>query len=259
MTEKEIKKALDEIRANFAFEDMLLTGEDEKNCHAVLSGKVPENEMVETILKRLTSNNMIKVKMINDSYDGQDSVYCYQNSNTLINKFNITDETKLVSYECSLASVRAVGLLKAPVDGKFDFRHLKAIHKRLFQDIYSWAGQARTVDISKGTYFCLSQYINPASKEIFQNLKEDNFLRELNRTDFVNKVASYMSDINQLHPFREGNGRTQRMFFAQLVKEAGYELNFERWDNNERMQADEYAMAGKMEKLIALFNSSVSQ
>lgn len=257
MTEKETEKKLAEIRANFAFEGMNLTDKDEKNCHAVLSGKVPENEMVETVLKHLTSNDIAEVKIMNDLYEGQDSVYCYQNSNTLINKLNITDETKLVSCECSLASVRAAGLLKDPVDGKFDFLHLKAIHKRLFQDVYSWAGHVRTVDISKGAYFCLSQYINPASQEIFQNLKKDNLLTVLNRTDFVNKVASYMSDINQLHPFREGNGRTQRMFFAQLAKDAGYELNFERWNNNERMQADKCAMAGKMEKLIDLLDSSV--
>jgi len=107
------------------------------------------------------------------------------------------------------------------------------IHRQAFGDIYDWAGQVRTVSIAKGSMFCRPQFIEPATAEICQQLRDENFLRGLARVHFVDRVhflawvyflarvTRYLGEVNAVHPFREGNGRTQRAFFGQLAAAAG--------------------------------------
>lgn len=83
-----------------------------------------------------------------------DHVYCYPNSDILINKLNIHDGLILQAAERDLTSRRLVMLQTNPIKGTFDFLHLKKIHEFIFQDIYSWAGKERTVDIAKSNMFC---------------------------------------------------------------------------------------------------------
>lgn len=82
--------------------------------------------------------------------EGFDSIYCYPNTNILINKLNIQDQDELHLAEADITSQRINQIKKSGwIPGDFDINHLKAIHRHIFQDIYSWAGEIRTVDIAK--------------------------------------------------------------------------------------------------------------
>lgn len=152
--------------------------------------------------------------------------YCYPDSRVLKNKLNIHDFDELSFAERKLAKYRSRELLESPIVGRFDFKHLKAIHKYLFQDIYDWAGEVRTVDIAKGNLFCRAFAIELEAERIFGELKKENYLQDLPVADFGKRLAYYFSEINALHPFREGNGRTQREFIRQLAFQNNYFLSF---------------------------------
>ena len=85
-----------------------------------------------------------------------------------------------------------------------DIKHLQAIHRYIFQDVYDWAGKVRTVDIAKGNMFCNVRFISGQADEIFTKLKEEKYLAGLDEETFIKRLAYYFSEINALHPFREG-------------------------------------------------------
>lgn len=129
-------------------------------------------------------------------------------------------------------------LLETPIEGKFDLAHLKAIHRYLFEEIYPWAGQIRTVSIRKGnTMFALPLRIETEAKKLFSLLKQENYLNDLPFEQMVKRLAFYLGEINILHPFREGNGRTQRAFIMQLAEQAGYRLDFSHLTPDEMIEA----------------------
>lgn len=170
--------------------------------------------------------------------------YCYPGTDILINKFNIRDDLILQDMERQITSARQAEILTADVID-FDFSYFKYIHKKMFSDIYNWAGIPRTIILQKGnSLFCLPEYINKNAKIIFGNLKKDNFLRESNKSDFIHKLSQYMAEINFLHPFREGNGRTQRIFYIKLCNEAGFDIFFNKIDRGLLIHADIMAMNG---------------
>ena len=82
-----------------------------------------------------------------------DSKYCYPGTEVLINKLNIREASDLFQAEKELTYIRLQELQENPITGEFDFSHLKAIHRYIFQDIYEWAGRPRTVEIGKGNPF----------------------------------------------------------------------------------------------------------
>ncbi|MGE4549658.1 MAG: Fic/DOC family protein [Intestinibacillus sp.] len=188
-----------------------------------------------------------------------DSKYCYPGTDTLINLFDIRDPDKLHEVERDITITRTVELAENPVKDRYDLRHLQQIHKRLFGDIYAWAGQIRDVRIAKGNMFCYPEYIRPMADEIFTRLADENHLKGLNKAEFVERIAFYMGEVNALHPFREGNGRTQRNFFTQLAQDAGYQLHFELMDKEQLLKADIAGMSGNDEKLKTLLGRHIEQ
>lgn len=149
--------------------------------------------------------------------DKGDTEYCYPGTNILKNKLNIQNLERLHEAERDYSSIRQVELYKQGISGDFSLKHLCSIHKQLFQDIYPWAGKIRTVDISKGTIFCLVQFIENQFTWIYQQLKKENFLKDItDKIEMANRLAYYLGEINMIHPFREGNGRTQRIYIEQL-------------------------------------------
>ena len=154
--------------------------------------------------------------------------YCYPDSRVLKNKLNIHDFDELSLEERKLVKYRSRELFEEPIQGRFDFEHLKAILRYLFQDIFDWAGEVRTVDIAKGNLFCRCFVIEAEAKRIFGELKQEKYLRGLMIGDLSERLAYYLSEINALHPFREGNGRSQREFVRQLALLNGYFLSFVR-------------------------------
>jgi cell filamentation protein len=163
-------------------------------------------------------------------YEGLDS-YVYPNTGVLRNKANIHDQAGLDAFEADATAVRLLELVGDPLQGNFDLDHLRAIHRHLFQDVYEWAGELRTVDISRGTsrfasFGLIEAYLGSQLKGVAQ----EDFLRSLAPESFVARLAHYMSEINAAHPFREGNGRVQRAFCAQLADQAGYFMDFQTID-----------------------------
>jgi cell filamentation protein len=132
----------------------------------------------------------------------------------------------------------------SPVAPSNDLRHLSAIHHRIFGDIYDWAGQLRTVAIAKASWFCLPQYIESSSAEVFRALHSENLLRGLPRNEFVERLTYYLGEVNAVRPFREGNGRAQRAFFEQLASDAGYVLDWQHLDADRNVTASAAIMGG---------------
>lgn len=149
-------------------------------------------------------------------YDADDT-YCYPGTDVLRNKAEITNAEDLDTYEGELSTLRSIEILENPITGQFDLAHLQQIHWALFQDVYDWAGKIRTVDISRGnSRFANVRFIESAANDIFNKLERENLLKGLDVSSLSKRLAHYLSEINTLHPFREGNGRVQRIFISQL-------------------------------------------
>lgn len=160
-------------------------------------------------------------------YEGTDT-YVYLSTDVLRNKADIRDQAALDAFEADTTAVRMLELVENPIEGNFDLQHLCAIHAHLFQDVYDWAGALRTVDISRGeSRFANFGLIEDYLGKKLRGLATEKFLRGLNPGDFVTRLAHYMAEINAVHPFRDGNGRVQRLFCAQLAEQAGYFIDFE--------------------------------
>lgn len=183
-----------------------------------------------------------------------DLVYCYPDSDTLINKLNIRDFQKLQDAERDITARRLLQLYDHPIKANFDYTHLKRIHRYIFQDIYAWAGRERTVDIAKSNMFCNVMFLASQAAEIFEKLKQEHCLKDLPREKFIERAAYYFGEINALHPFREGNGRTQREFFRELALNAGYKIDYSNVTEEEMITVSRESFLLKYDGLIALFD-----
>jgi cell filamentation protein len=163
-------------------------------------------------------------------YDADD-VYCVPGTAVLKNKAGITNQDLLDEYEGDFTAIRLLELAQNPVEGAFDLAHLCRIHAHLFQDVYDWAGEVRTVDIIRAeSRFCNVRQIQSYSSTVVGALAAENCLVNLQPKVFSNRLAHYLSKINAIHPFREGNGRVQRLFISQLADKAGYTLDYSALD-----------------------------
>lgn len=121
------------------------------------------------------------------------------------------------------------------------------------QDIYEWAGEIRKVDIAKGNMFCNVKFIESQAEDIFGKLKAENYLKDLSESEFSARLAYYFSEINALHPFREGNGRSQREFIRTLALHNGYVINFAKVSREEMQEASERSFLCDYEMMEKLF------
>lgn len=186
-----------------------------------------------------------------------DKIYCYPDSDVLKNKLGIKDLNKLHNYERKLTMLRLMEIIDNPIEGDFDFTHLKAIHKYIFQDLYEWAGEVRKVEIAKGNMFCKVMFIESQAEDIFGKLKRDKYLSGLDINSFINKLAYYFSEINALHPFREGNGRTQREFIRSLAIKNGYIINFSHISEKEMLKASQESFLCNYTAVEELFKKCI--
>jgi cell filamentation protein len=178
-----------------------------------------------------------------------DDPYIDPVSGILRNKLRLTTAEELAAAEREITHAALILIRESPVRAAYDLPHLCAIHQRIFGDIYEWAGQIRTVAIAKGSLFCLPRYIESSSADIFRALRGENFLRGLERRSFVDRLTFYLGEVNAVHPFREGNGRTQRAFFEQLAGEAGFTLNWQHLDAARNVEASASIMHGDAEPM----------
>lgn len=155
------------------------------------------------------------------------SLYFFQGTNVLLNKQGIKNQFVLENYERIIASDKIISLAQKPIPGNFSIGHMKKIHKFIFDRIYPFAGEVRQEGISKGnTQFAHPNYIDAASKEIFNKLKAERFLRGKSFDEFCERASYYYAEVNMLHPFREGNGRTQRELFRLLGMRNGFNIDW---------------------------------
>ena len=158
-------------------------------------------------------------------YAAHEDPYSYPNTDVLINLADIRDAEKLKSFELAMLATRIQDPLPS---GSFDAPHYRQIHKHLFQDIYEWAGKYRTIRIAKnGNWFCYPEHIDAQMRDVFAGLAKDNYLTGLDPEDFAISAAKFLAEINAIHPFRDGNGRTQLTFLSLLADNAGHELSLE--------------------------------
>ena len=182
---------------------------------------------------------------------------CYEGTTCLVNKLGIRDEKKLSEIEAGITFAKAVMLEETPIDDDFGFEHFKKIHEFLLCDLYEWAGQVRTVDISKKrTKFLDAASIESIGTKCFAKVK-DGYFENLPFDEFVKRIAEFYNDVNYIHPFREGNGRTQRIYFTQLIRHYGYDINFADVDTDELMIATIQAASGVMDLLVEFFEDSI--
>lgn len=166
------------------------------------------------------------------------SIYFFDDCDVLINKLGTNDEKVLIALEQDLTNHRLVELSEEPLKGRFGIAHLKNIHKYIFQDIYPFAGKFREEDIWKGdTFFCKSQFIYQVLEELLEKLKAEKFLIGLGPIEFSKCAAIYMAELNMIHPFREGNGRTIREFIRCLAFKCGYVIDWSLADSQKLLKA----------------------
>ncbi|MBQ9210803.1 MAG: Fic family protein [Clostridia bacterium] len=186
-----------------------------------------------------------------------DEMYCYSQSNVLVNVLDIRDQAKLFQAERRLTSIRLAELMTIRMKKDFDFDHLKRIHLYIFQDVYPWAGQVRKTNISKGVMFCDYRFIKDVAYEVFSSLHRENCLQGLSRDELVERFSFFFGEINALHPFREGNGRTQREFFRELALYCGYRLEFKGVSEEQMIEASRASFMKDYSLLKDMFDSGL--
>ncbi len=183
---------------------------------------------------------------------------CYPDTTVLINKLDIRSQEALDQVERVVTSLHSVEIEKERSTERFTFDFYLELHRRLFGDLYDWAGKVRTIDLSKkGTSFCSAEKIPSIGAAIFERLQKQKELCGLSRKRFVREAAELYNRLNLLHPFREGNGRTQRLFFTLLIRRAGREINFANCDTDVLMIATIFAAQGVMDQLYEFFDREV--
>lgn len=181
-------------------------------------------------------------------YDAAADPYCYPGTAVLKNIPGLRSQERLERFEAANTAQRADEPLPT---GRLGVRHYCAIHRHLFQDVYSWAGRFRTVRIAKeNSAFCYPEHIAREMDTLFAKLRADQFLENLSAQMFATQGAAFLSTLNAIHPFREGNGRTQTIFFALLAHRAGHTLDLEKLPPNRFLDAMVASFKGNNQPLI---------
>ena len=188
---------------------------------------------------------------------GHDRQYCYPGSDVLINKLGLTVVDALEAAEVELTQARVEQY--EPDFDNISLPALQAIHGYLFQDLYDWAGELRIVDISKGnTRFANVNRIAPEADKLFRQLAQEDYLVNLPHDQFVARLAHYYCELNVIHPFRDGNGRAQRLLFEVISINAGFELRWEPIGRDEWVKANIAAYNCQLDPLTDLLRRAIT-
>ncbi|MHB8268208.1 Fic/DOC family protein [Bradyrhizobium sp.] len=183
-------------------------------------------------------------------YDAVVDPYCYPDTTVLINKLGLRDQAKLDAFEAEITTQRAAEPFPA---GRLSYAHYRAMHRHLFQDVYKWAGRLRTVRISKeGSMFCYPEHIDGEMRKLFGALRDNRYFQGLRPHEFARRAAHFLSELNAIHPFREGNGRTQLALLTLLAERAGHPLALNNLEPPALLAAMVTSFSGKETKLRKL-------
>lgn len=186
--------------------------------------------------------------------------YFYPETTVYKNKLGLKKHDVLRTFEYEQVKIRTEELRLKPIIGNFDLNHLKKIHKYLYQDVYTWAGNLRLVNISKrDSVFVKYDQIKNYAQALHEQLKKDFFLKQSTKNQFIERLTIHYAEWNALHPFRDGNGRTIREFMRLLAEEAGYTLDTTKINENPQrwMEASAKSFNYEFEELQSILNEAI--
>jgi cell filamentation protein len=187
-----------------------------------------------------------------------DDPYVYPGTDVLRNHFGIRDAAELAQREGGLTAIRIAELERRFILGDYDTAHLQAVHRKIFRGLYPWAGELRTVKIAKGeSMFALPQHVAPYLTGVLSDLVGEDRLRGLERDDFVTRLTHYYAELNAVHPFREGNGRTQRAFLGHIATEAGHPIDWTGLNPDSNIKASRESHRGNNDPLRKLLDGLI--
>lgn len=194
------------------------------------------------------------------AYQLKNDPYIDPKTGVLRNLFVAKDAETLSQIEAEITVAVIATLNDHPIPGDFDLGHLQAIHKRLFASIYDWAGKLRTVEMAKDdTRFAPIEYLVQSAGTLFNELKSEHFLDKLDDKKYIQRFTHYYSEVNILHPFREGNGRAERVFFSLLAQRSGRHVAWDLLDPEQAIQACIAAYNGDEGQLVKLLSPLFSK
>lgn len=186
--------------------------------------------------------------------------YLMPDGRTLRNLVGARTPAELRYIEDALVEARALGLREHALPATYDLDGLRSIHRHLFQDIYAWAGDVRTVEIRKGdAFFARVDRIEPAMRDVADFLAATDHLRDVAPADVPGTLADVYAVVNQAHPFREGNGRTQREYLTALARESGHHIDWLAVSGEQNDYASHAARTGDRAPMRELFERVVSR
>jgi len=191
--------------------------------------------------------------------------YLIPGTNVLRNKLGITDTPTLDQATREFSAARMQSLGESSVSKLSGFARLRGIHQHLFGDVFDWAGRPRTTPLAKrafeGVQGDVTTFAEPAvielqARRIFSALEAEDNLKGLPLPLFAARAADYYAQLNDLHPFREGNGRVQRAFFRGLAREAGHDFQLDVVTGERWIAASVEGSRGDIEPFKGLFRDA---
>lgn len=185
----------------------------------------------------------------------------YSQDGVLKNKFGEKDPKKLEILEKRSTIrgwIKLQNELIASPNLKLDAALIKKIHKNLFEDVYDWAGEYRTVNIVKGkTMFANALYVPAALEDLVTKLNRDITSKSITANNISEKLAYYYGELNMIHPFREGNGRTQKIFIEKVADKLGYSLQLEKIEPKKLLEVTIESVNGTGRPLKKVFEEVI--
>jgi len=190
---------------------------------------------------------------------GSDGKYCYEGSDVLVNKLDLKSYEELNPAKAEAVAKRTEEMLEMDgLSGHYDLKHLKSFHHQLFQDIFDWAGELRTVDISEDV-FCKADDIEGYAVQVFLRLENEDYLKGLSVEDLADRLAYYSYEIEKMHPFRCGNFTAMTAFLTQMCRRVGFKYDISGIPEDEIESARKALIEGDQSKLEAVYLKAVSK
>ncbi len=192
------------------------------------------------------------------------AAYFYDGTSVMINKHGITNEAELkkVWYETADARIKQLHdkPLK-PASGTADLAYMQAIHKHINQDTFTWAGKLRDVNMMKAgetrPVFTHSEQIEAHAARLTDAYRNAGHFEGMAKAEFVTHFTGFAGEWNRVHPFREGNGRANKVFLSHVADRAGYALQLDRIPKDEWNQAFREEAQGSSDRLRAALDRAI--
>jgi len=163
----------------------------------------------------------------------------------LRNKLGITDPAALSRTATDSTALRLASLQESPVRGGFDSAHLQAIHHHIFQDIYDWAGELRTIDNGNVP----ASQVEKSIDSVLDRLSRENHLKGLSAEEWAHSASAYLYDLGAIQPFLAGNEIVLQEFVSELARKNNLSLQ---WDTTPDIATDSIALLSQAEQSVNL-------